>query len=107
MRYEDLKLNPKPVLSDLFCFMLDVPSIAGTVVERRISEVTKAGFSNMTAYRLKSTASSLNRNVHMYTTAQMDYMKTELADMIRFWQYDGSNNSGGVQTDFFDLGSSG
>ena len=75
MRYEDLKVDPKPVLSDLFCFLLDVPSIEGTIVERRITEVTEAGFSNVTAYRLKSTASSLSRNNHMYTAAQMDYMK--------------------------------
>ena len=36
MRYEDLKMNPKPVLEGLFCFLLDVESIKGTVVERRI-----------------------------------------------------------------------
>ena len=40
MRYEDLKLNPVPALTDLFCFLLDVPSIEGTIVERRINEVT-------------------------------------------------------------------
>ena len=76
MRYEDLKLGPKPVLSDLFCFLLDVPSIEGTIVERRINEVTEAGFSNVTAYKLKSTASNLSRNSHMYSAAQMDDMKT-------------------------------
>ena len=27
LRYEDLKLNPRPVLEGLFCFLLDVPSI--------------------------------------------------------------------------------
>ena len=30
-------------------------------------------------------------------------MKTELTDMIRFWQYDGSDRFDGVQTDFFEL----
>ena len=40
MRYEDLKLAPVTVLEELFCFLLDVPSIEGTVVERRIQEVT-------------------------------------------------------------------
>ena len=40
MRYEDLKINPVPTLTNLFCFLLDVSSIAGTVVERRINEVT-------------------------------------------------------------------
>ena len=32
IRYEDLKLNPVPVLTELFCFLLDVPSIEGTIV---------------------------------------------------------------------------
>ena len=36
MRYEDLRMNPRPVLEELFCFLLDVPTIKGTVVERRI-----------------------------------------------------------------------
>ena len=39
MRYEDLKLNPVPVLIELFCFLLDVPSIQGTAVEQRILDV--------------------------------------------------------------------
>ena len=33
LRYEDLVLDPEPVLIDLFCFLLDVASISGTVVE--------------------------------------------------------------------------
>ena len=33
LRYEDLKLNPKPVLEEMFCFLLDVESIEGTVVQ--------------------------------------------------------------------------
>lgn len=31
MRYEDLKINPEPVLTDLFCFLLDVKSLEGTL----------------------------------------------------------------------------
>ena len=44
LRYEDLKTNPRPVLEDMYCFLLDVPSIAGTVVEKRIAELSQAGF---------------------------------------------------------------
>ena len=32
LRYEDLVLNPEKELTDLFCFLLDVPSIEGTVL---------------------------------------------------------------------------
>lgn len=38
IRYEDLVLNPAPVLSKLFCFLLEVSSIEGTVVEKRIAD---------------------------------------------------------------------
>ena len=103
MRYEDLKINPVPTLTNLFCFLLDVPSIAGTVVERRINEVTQAGFTKANLYKLKSTGTSLNRNAHMYNTAQIDFMKTELDDMIRFWQYEGTCQDSDVETNFFDL----
>lgn len=33
VRYEDLCINPLPVLLELFCFLLEVPSIEGTVIE--------------------------------------------------------------------------
>ena len=39
----------------------------------------------------------------MYTTAQMDYLKDELSDMIRFWRYDGSGDDDDVITNFIDL----
>ena len=39
----------------------------------------------------------------MFNEAQMDYMKAELADMIRFWKYDNSGEDGVVKTKFFDL----
>ena len=68
MRFEDLKLDPVPVLTGLFCFLLDVPSIKGTIVERKIQEVTQAGFQTKTAYKLKST-SGLSRSNHMYSLA--------------------------------------
>ena len=88
MRYEDLKMNPRPALESLFCFLLDVPSIAGTVVEKRIAEVTQAGFKAQTAYKLKSTSENLSRSRHMFTEEQINVLKTELADFIRFWRYD-------------------
>ena len=74
MRYEDLKINPKPVLDGLFCFLLDVPSIKGTAVETRINELTKSGFEGKTAYKLKNTSLNLSRSNHMYTQAQLDLM---------------------------------
>ena len=39
MRYEDLRLNPEPVLMEVFRFLLDVESLEGTVVEKRIQDI--------------------------------------------------------------------
>ena len=39
LRYEDLVLNPEKELTNLFCFLLDVKSIEGTVAQRRIRTV--------------------------------------------------------------------
>ena len=36
IRYEDLVLNPQAILSELFQFLLEVRSIEGTVIEKRI-----------------------------------------------------------------------
>ena len=69
MRFEDLKLRPEPVLTELFCFLLDVPSIEGTIVERRIKEVVASGYKTKTAYALKSTSQSLSRSNYMYSPA--------------------------------------
>lgn len=35
-RYEDLVLNPEPALKEIFCLLLDVTSIEGTIAEKRI-----------------------------------------------------------------------
>ena len=44
VRYGDLKLNPEPVLRELMCFLLDVPTIEGTLVEKRIIKVASQDF---------------------------------------------------------------
>ena len=38
VRYEDLILNCQETLEQLFCFLLEVESIAGTVIEKRIRD---------------------------------------------------------------------
>ena len=54
IRYEDLVLNPRPVLMELFAYMLDVPSIEGTVVEQRINDYCEKGAAAASVYKLKS-----------------------------------------------------
>ena len=102
MRYEDLKMNPGPALDGLFRFLLDVESLEGTIVEKRIQEVTAAGFATKSAYRLKSTSSNLSRQKHMYTEAQLQAMAEGLSEYISFWKYDQSSVEDTVVTNFFD-----
>ena len=39
IRFEDLVTNPKQVLSEIFAFFLDVPSIKGMIIEKRIDDI--------------------------------------------------------------------
>ena len=39
IRYEDLELKREEILTELFCFLLDAPSIEGTIVEKRIKNL--------------------------------------------------------------------
>ena len=87
----------------MFRFLLDAPSIEGTVVQRRIAECTQSGFENKTVYQLKNTSSSLSRSNYMYNEAQMAIMEQELAGMINFWGYDKGAADAEVKTDFFDV----
>ena len=66
VRYEDLKLNPVPVVKDLFRFLLDAPSIEGTVLEKRINEKCNGQNGPKSLYKLKHTPTGLNPNAHMY-----------------------------------------
>ena len=68
VRYEDLSLDPLTTLTELFCFLLEVPSIQGTVVERRIQDYCADGIQNTIVYKLKTAQNiSFNRNIDMYT----------------------------------------
>ena len=87
LRYEDLKLDPVPVLEALFSFLLDVDSLEGTLCQRKIREVAAGGFSTKTAYTLKSTSLNLCRNRSMYSPQLIAMMRHELKDMISFWDY--------------------
>ena len=87
----------------MFRFLLDAPSIEGTIVQRRIAECTQSGFENKTVYQLKNTSSNLSRSNYMYNESQMAIMEQELTEMINFWGYDKGAAEAEVKTDFFDV----
>ena len=66
VRYEDLLIDPRTVLTELFCFLLDVTSLEGTVLEAQIARHT-ADLDSKAVYKLKNKTRSLCRSAHMYT----------------------------------------
>ena len=105
VRYEDLCLDPKPVLTELFCFLLEVPSIEGTVVELRIADYCAKGSSAASVYTVKDQAArslNLSRNAHMYTEVQLEMIKDVARDYLYFFNYaDNPNGGADANTTFF------
>ena len=90
LRYEDLVMNPEPVLIECFQFLLDVPSIEGTVCEKRIKDICTNGFAGKALYALKNTSQNgqnLNRNKHMYSEQLKKEISTILKDSNFFFGY--------------------
>ena len=50
-RFEDVIRNPGKELKELFCFILGLESIEGTVMEHRIDEVMKWSEEKRQAYK--------------------------------------------------------
>lgn len=69
VRYEDLVTNPVETLSDIFRFFLNVPSIEGTVIEKRIIDISAKGTSTQSkVYELKKKDySKFYKLAHAYT----------------------------------------
>ena len=81
-------LNPAPILTEIFCFLLEVPSIEGTVVEKRIADYCAKGNQSAAVYRLKvDPASNLSRNTHMYTDAQLEQLKESARAHLYYFGY--------------------
>ena len=101
-RYEDLVLDPEPVLLECFRFLLDVHSLEGTVVEQRIKNISQQGFAAKSVYALKNTETNLNKNRHMYNEEQMKHLKEVLLDYNLFMGYTNSYKAENDPTSFFN-----
>ena len=53
IRYEDLRTNPKKTLEDIFCFLLEVPSVEGLNIQKRIEKVVELGHEASVSYKTK------------------------------------------------------
>ena len=100
IRYEDLILNPVPVLTDCFRFLLNVHSIKNTVIEKRIKGVAALEIESKTIYQLKDSA-FMNKNPDMYSDELLDEIKMILKDYNLFYGYTTIGKSKDDQTSFF------
>ena len=102
LRYEDLVINPQPVLMELFCFMLEVPSIEGTVVERRVIDYCAKGNDAAAVYKMKAQPTrNLSRNAFMYTPEQIEWMKEASRDYLYYFGYVDHPTKADPDTTFF------
>jgi hypothetical protein len=60
--------------------------LEGTVLEKRINDVTSQGYAKQAIYTLKSTV-TLNKNIHLYTEEQLSFIKSELKDFMYYFGY--------------------
>lgn len=74
MRYEDLVLDPKKVLTDAFRFNLSISSLEGTVVESRINLALEKGKSASVAYKPRS-GGVFGKNDKYFNTEQIEHIK--------------------------------
>ena len=77
LTYEMLILEPEQTLTDIFRFFLGVPSLEGTVVEKRIKDVCAEGHEKKAIYELKTTKQkeNLSRNSHCYSDDDIAMIK--------------------------------
>ena len=73
----------------LFCFLLGVKSLEGTLVEAQIKKVTNKGHASTSnqVYKLKADTGKLCARKHLYTAAQLNEIDVQLRDYMHFWGY--------------------
>lgn len=73
---------------ELFCFMLEVPSIEGTVLEKRVMDYCAKGHDAAAVYKMKAQPiRNLSRNAFMYTEEQINCMKEVCRDYLYYFGY--------------------
>jgi len=82
IRFEELRSNPKPVLDNLFKFLLNVDSLEGTVAEARINEVLDLGHEATQLYKVKDhdSKTQFNRNIDRFPEWTKEYIAEHIYD---------------------------
>ena len=81
-------VDPVPLIIKLFEFLFDRESIDGTVLERRIQQICGGGISSKThVYTLKQGTGKLYRSLHLYTSEQLERIKTLAGRHLHFFEF--------------------
>lgn len=75
------------MINKLFCFLLEVQTIEGTLVEAQIKKVTNKGHTSHAVYKLKPDTGKLCARKDMYTPEQLKEISTQLRAYMHFWGY--------------------
>lgn len=84
-RFEDVLMDSKQVLEEVFTFMLEVEDIEGTVIQTRIQETIAKGKEASQLYKPRSGA--MNKNAHRYSPELIEYIKEKAGDLLYFFGY--------------------
>ena len=86
--------NPKKTLEEIFCFLLEVETIEGLNIQRRIDEVCDLGHSATVTYNQKVEVSKektnqilFNRSIKSYTPEQKEFVNSNLKDFMHIFNY--------------------
>lgn len=104
LTYEMLILELEKTLTDVFRFFLNVPSLEGTVLEKRIKDACAEGHAKKAVYGLKTTnqKDNLSRNLNCYMDEDLDVIKEELREFLHFYGYTNHPNENNA-TAFFEF----
>lgn len=97
-RFEDLLLQPEPILKDIFKMVLGEESINGTIIEHRIKDVIKNGKNFL--YKPRSAGGGFHKHANKLSSDQMSSLMSKLEFYLHFFGYakvDGKNTF-----DFYD-----
>ena len=102
VRFEDLVMDPEPVLMQMMKFILNVNDLSGTNAERRVKEVIAKGASATVTYTLKDTTRRYNGNAGIYTEEQRQWIKSEFKEIMHYFGYAKVSSDPDNVTGFFD-----
>ena len=84
-RFEDLLIDPEPVLKDMFKYILGVDNVDNSVIEKRIQETISTGKNFI--YKPRNAGGGFHKCVDKISSEQMEFMMHTLEPFMFFFGY--------------------